>query len=181
MGYVMDWKEVKQAQSLDELKKVKLWLFQENIRIQNEQAKLDEMKDKFIQEKTSYQKDIDALNRKLVLEQKRLREENQFFEKKMAILQDGFRRLEADRNKFESQKRDFEAGKRLEQQYSSQDIYCGDMEGFVRLLFRNANTSLTLRKRYRDLMKIFHPDNSGGDEELVQLINKEFARRKDAF
>ena len=35
------------------------------------------------------------------------------------------------------------------------------------------------KRRYKDLMKIFHPDNNAGDEELVQLINKEFNRKKE--
>ena len=47
------------------------------------------------------------------------------------------------------------------------------------LLFRNINNPLTLQKRYRDLVKIYHPDNFCGDEQLIQLINKEFKRRKD--
>jgi len=29
----------------------------------------------------------------------------------------------------------------------------------VRMLFRGINNPLALRKRYRDLVKIFHPDN----------------------
>ena len=46
------------------------------------------------------------------------------------------------------------------------------------ILFRSVNNSLGLRKRYRDLVKIFHPDNLFGDEELSQMINKEYLRRK---
>ena len=49
----------------------------------------------------------------------------------------------------------------------------------VDVLFRNVNNPLALRKRYRELVKIFHPDNMFGDEEMMQLINKEFQRRKE--
>ena len=29
----------------------------------------------------------------------------------------------------------------------------------------------TLRKRYRELLKVYHPDNSGGNEEIMKQIN----------
>lgn len=176
----MDWKDVKKAQSLEELKKTKLWLFQENIRIQNEKAEFEEMKDKFIKEKARYQKDMDALNRKMLLEQKRLKDENLFFDKKMEILQDGFRKLEEDRQRFDREKKQYESMKKYESTYNAPQGYI-NMDEFVGLLFRNANNPLALRKRYRDLLKIFHPDNYGGDAELVQLINKEFAKRKEEY
>lgn len=175
----MDWKEVKKAQSVDELKRAKLWLFQENVRIQGEKAEFEEMKDKFIQEKSRYHKDMDILNHKLLLEQKRLKDENKLLEKKMAILQDGFRRLEDDRKRFDNEKKQYEALKKYENTYKAPLGYI-NMDEFVGLLFRNANSPSGLRKRYRDLMKVFHPDN-GGDAELVQLINKEFNKRKEEY
>lgn len=174
----MDWMEVKKAKSLEELKKAKLWLFQENIRIQTEKAEFEETKDKFIQEKARYQKDMDTLNRHLVIEQKRLKDEKLFFEKKMEILQDGFRKLEEDRRLFDREKKQYEANRKYESSHNAPYGYI-NMDEFVGILFRNANNPLALRKRYRDLMKIFHPDNTGGDAELVQLINKEFAKRKE--
>lgn len=186
-----DWLQVKQARSLEELKKTKLWLFRENIRVQNERQELDMMKDKFFQEKTLYQKEMDALNQRITVEQKRIRDENTFFEKRMEMLQDGFRKLEADRNQLDAEKEQLknekeqleQEKKRLKQKLKSDKPYKGDIyvnpEDYVKLLFRNAETATDLRKRYKDLMKIFHPDNNGGDEELVQLINKEFNRRKE--
>ena len=47
-------------------------------------------------------------------------------------------------------------------------------------LFRGAGNPLALRKRYRDLLKIFHPDNLCGDGELMQMINREYEKRKKA-
>ena len=174
----MDWNEVKDAESLEELKKAKLWLFKENIRIQTEKAELEEIRDKFLKEKALYQKDIDTLNHKISVEQKRLKDEKVFFEKKKQILQEGFDKLEEDRRRFANEKKRYEAERKHENSYRAPYGYI-NMEQFVGLLFRNANSPIALRKRYRDLMKIFHPDNSGGDEELVQLINKEFANRKE--
>ena len=143
---MIDWEEIAGAVGTDELKEAKLWLFQENIRLENErkklaasQEKLDESQKEFLDEKARFNREMDELNRRTVQEQKRLREENLFFEKKLAILQDGFRKLDEDRKSLEKQK----------------------------------------RKRQRDLIKIFHPDNLFGDAELVQMINKEYLRRKE--
>lgn len=193
-----DWMKVKNARSLEELKKTKLWLFRENIRIQNEKQELEATMDKFLQDKSRYQKEMDSLNQRIAVEQKRIRDENTFFEKRMEMLQDGFRKLEADRNQFDTEKaqlkqekEQFKADKeqfeqemkRSKQKLKQDKAYKGDIyvnpEDYIKLLFRNADTPIALRKRYKDLMKIFHPDNNGGDEELVQLINKEFNRRKE--
>ena len=43
------------------------------------------------------------------------------------------------------------------------------------LLFRGVNNPLALKKRYKDLMKMFHPDNISGDAQMVQLINEEYS------
>lgn len=41
--------------------------------------------------------------------------------------------------------------------------------------FKNANTLQELRKQYRDLLKIHHPDN-GGNVSDMQEINAEYDR-----
>ncbi len=170
----IDWEEVYKAQSEEELRSMKLWLFKENTRLQNERSELESMQDKFIKERVRFRDEMDTLSRKMVMEQKRLREENLFFDKKLAILQDGFRKLEEDRQRFEREKRCQEQSRRPQGAQLS-----GQGEEVACILFRSAGNPLTLRKRYRDLLKIFHPDNFCGDAELMQYINKEFQRRKE--
>lgn len=123
----------------------------------------EKLKQYLLQEKT-----------KLENERRRLKEENLFFEKKLAILQDGFRQLEEDRRAFERQKRLHTA-----QRATTADVASVSAEAAVKRMFEGANNPLALRKRYRDLVKIFHPDNLFGDAELSRLINKEYLRRKE--
>ena len=169
---MIDWEEILRTESVEELKKVKRWLFQENMRIENERKDLEQAQEKFLKERVKFRDEMDTLNRRTVLERKRLKEENLFFDKKMAILQAGFQQLEADRKAFERQKQSH-----LREQQEKKEIYVenGDV---AEVLFRSVNNPLALRKRYRDLVKIFHPDNLFGDEELAQMINKEFLRRR---
>lgn len=131
---MIDLNEVIEAESLDELRKVKIWISQED---------------------------------------RRLKEERYFVEQKMAFLKDGFKKLEEERQKFEQEKMHYTS--RNEPSY---ELSTGDSSA-VELLFRSAMSNpLALRKRYRDLVKIFHPDNLFGDEELLRMINEEFSKCK---
>lgn len=178
---MIDWEDIIKAESIEELKAAKLWLFQENMRLENErrtleneQKELAESKDSFLKERVRYRDELEELNRRTVQERKRLREENLFFDKKMAILQDGFRHLEEDRKSFEQEKKNW-----VEEHNALMEKGTGAEGGNIgEILFRSVSNPLGLRKRYKDLVKIFHPDNLFGDEELAQLINKEFLRRR---
>ena len=173
---MIDWDEVASAEDADKLKEAKHWLFQENIRIGIERKELEENFDRFQKERAQFKKEMEDLNRRTILERKRLKEESLFFDKKMSILKNGFLQLDADRQEFEKQKRSLaEAQRRIELQDKNSTSYPQDM---VQRLFAGINNPLLLRKRYKDLIKIFHPDNLCGDEELVQMINREYARRK---
>ena len=165
---MIDWDEISKAKSTDELRDIKLWLFQENIRLENEKRELALSQEKFVNERVRLRQELDELNRKTLLERKRLKEENIFFEKKMA-------NLDEDRRSLEQQKKALAAEKLS---VAKQEWHGQASEEAIRLLFRGTNNALTLRKRYRDLVKIFHPDNLCGDEELVQMINREYLRRK---
>ena len=103
--------EVIKAESTEELKEIKLWLFQENMRLKQERSELEQerteleqARNKFLDERVKLRDELDELNRRTIMERKRLKEENLFFEKKMAILQEGFRQAEEDRKKFEQER-----------------------------------------------------------------------------
>lgn len=166
--------------SEDELMELKKWLFSEYARIQDEKAEQQRIYDKFIQERTAFMEDMKRLNTKVLQEQKRLKEDNMFFDKKMQILQSGFMQLDLDRKKFEREKRDFEAS-RIRYHESSSDHGYGSYSftaGDISMFFSGVNNPLALRKRYKDLLKIFHPDNMCGDEAIVKAINDEYERLK---
>jgi len=171
-----DFEKLLMAQSEDELKELKLFLFREYARLESESKDLKARADKLMKERAQFRDEMDLLNHKIVLEKKRLKEEHAFFEKKMQILQEGFKQLDYDREKFKNERIRFEA----ERDVRSSRRYDFEQDDLVAVLFRGADNPLALRKRYKDLMKIFHPDNLCGDAELVQLINQEYERRKKA-
>ncbi|MBQ7918859.1 MAG: hypothetical protein IJ324_02815 [Lachnospiraceae bacterium] len=175
----MDLEKIKAISDEEQIRAAKQWLFSEYVRISSEASELAQMKDKFNKERATYTQEMNALNHRMVMEQKRLREEHMFFDKKLAILQQGFKELEEDRRRLEQERKQLKYAQADQNYNSGGTVRIQDAEDFVALLFRNINNPLTLQKRYRDLVKIYHPDNFCGDEQLIQLINKEFKRRKD--
>ena len=186
---MIDWEDIIQSDNEDELKKLKVFLFQENLRLDSEKQKLSaekeelkKLQDSFMKDRVSLRDELNELNRRTTQERQRLRQENLFFDKKMDILKDGFRALEEDRRKFEREKEEFESGRRI----AMSDIQAPDLsllsesdfDAIASVLFANVTSPGMLRKRYKDLVKIFHPDNLCGDERLSRAINKEYLRLK---
>lgn len=112
--------------------------------------------------------------KRLSIERERLENEELFFEKKMDILKSGFESLEVDRKKLERERISFEAEKKATKNCHVEEAY----EDIAVSLFSGVNSYLALKKRYRDLLKIFHPDNMCGDREMVLLINREYEKLK---
>lgn len=162
--------------SMEDLNKLKSWLFRENVRIITASKDLENMQEQFLQEKEQFQSEMKALNRKLSGEKKRLEQNREFFEKKMQILKDGFEQLDIDRRRLEKERAKLEAHKEIMNQ-ASYDVSYGEVSVF----FKGVNSLLALKKRYKDLIKIFHPDNVAGDKEIIQMINSEYENLKRRF
>lgn len=158
----------------EELDELKVWLFKENIRLETEKKELSRLKEKFLKEKQQFQSEMTTVNRKLVLERTRLKQDELFFEKKMDILKNGFIQLEEERKSFEKEKVSFENSKHT---YTSSQKHETDIDS-VKFLFKGVKSQLALKKRYRDLIKMFHPDNIAGDHEMVLLINAAYEELK---
>lgn len=164
------------SMSEDELKKLKRFLFEERIRLSQESERQKEVYNKFMKERLAFQKEMKALNHKVLSERKRLKDESTFFDKKLQILQNGFLQLDLDRKKFERDKRLYESRKNTESATASSNA--GFSKAQTPDFFKGANNILGLKKRYRDLLKIFHPDNLCGDNDTVLEINRQYEALK---
>lgn len=89
--------------SEEELQELKSWLFRENIRLATAAKELEHMQEQFLKEKIQFQEEMKLLNQKMSSERQRLKEDNQFFEKKMEILQGGFSQLDIDRRRLDKE------------------------------------------------------------------------------
>lgn len=155
----------------DELKELRKSLFLERVRLENEKKNQQEFFDKIQEERNSFREEMKLLNSKVLAERKALKDEQAFFDKKMMILQSGFARLEMDRKEFEREKK---------KNAHKMKFSFGDTIS-VESLFAGVNTQTGLRKRYKDLIKIFHPDNLDGDNEMVLAIKEEYEQQINRF
>lgn len=171
-----NFEELLEHGSEEDLQELKSWLFQENIRLVTAAKELEQMQEKFSEEKEQFQDEMKLLNRKISNERKRLKEDEQFFAKKMEILQNGFQQLDMDRRRLNKEWARLSAEKEL---LSERDSYETALE--VSVLFKGVKNPLALKKRYKDLIKIFHPDNLAGDKEIIQRINREYDMLKREY
>lgn len=167
-------KEKIDSASEQELQSMKTWLFQENIRLRDAFSELEAQKEQMNREKCQFQQEVKLTSQRVTAARQRLKEDELFFQKKMDILKAGFQQLDADRQTLESERRRFHAEKSRTEVSSS----TRQGSGSISLFFCGVRNSLALKKRYKDLIKIFHPDNVAGDKELVQQINQEYETLK---
>ena len=117
----------------------------------------------------------DFLEEKRKLEEKdSMKREKQLFETKWKILEEELSQL-ADEKKQMKKKRDFY---RYVREQEVRDIPSVGAENVVRgeLFFIGVESKTALKKRYKQLLKIYHPDNLCGDTETLQEINREYDR-----
>lgn len=164
--------------SQDSLQELKAWLFRENIRLATAAAEFEEKQKRFEQEKQRFQEEMRVLNRKMTNEQRQIRKDHQLVAEKLEIIKDGFQKLDMDRRRLEREWARLTAEKEIMEERGYYD-YEGNPE--TSLFFHGVKNSLTLKKRYKDLTKIFHPDNVAGDTQILQRINREYERLKREY
>lgn len=149
--------------SEDEKKK---WLFKENIRLQElsrnleDERKLIEIQMGMLQRQQS----------KNMLLKKQLESQRDLFEQKWNILERETRQLAIDKDKFEREKLIYK-----DKVYREARRSMSNAEN-VKIFFKGVEDTTSLKKRYKALLKIYHPDNMHGDKELLQAINTEYGR-----
>lgn len=143
----------------------KEWLFEENIRLNKLSHELEEQK------------------KILKLEQEKLVGEKKVFEQQKKVLETGFQKLAADKEMFQAAIKK-QKEKERQERYERQKAERGPAlpRGFYGPGFFGGVTGYSsLKKRYKELMKIFHPDNKNGDSFTVACINKEYEILKEKF
>ena len=161
----------------DELNELKAFLFKENIRLEMEKKEIEELRKKLFEDRERLRKESDEVNNRIVIERQRLKQDEMFFDKKMDILKNGFEALEADRKALKKARSVFEE----ERSILNGSIRRAKNEETYLFLFKGVNSLLSLKKRYKDLLKIFHPDNMAGDHEMVLAINQIYEDLKKSY
>jgi septal ring factor EnvC (AmiA/AmiB activator) len=120
----------------------------------------------------------ESLDEELKEVEKKLKElelKERLFAMKWGVLEDEVRKLAKERQQFTVWKESEE--KRLKELASEYEKIGGneDYALTATLFFCGIhNNEKSLKKRYKDLLKIYHPDNPDGDNNAIQEINREY-------
>jgi chromosome segregation ATPase len=175
-----------------ELEELKHQLFRENVRIQAERNQLEKDYDELHRERKEIQNERRQLQREkrqlsiemnqlretVEYERKRLKDDEHMLDKKQKIIERSYSLLESDKKQLRDELAKVEQEKinlRKANAAARKEVYA------TGLFFRGVNNVVALKKRYKELMKIYHPDNSCGDQEILIKINEEYAELKDRF
>lgn len=138
--------------------------------LEAERRELEALRQQLEQEKKDFK-------RMVQWEESRMERERQLLEMKLRILEEELLKLASDKEKFEQQRTFYEKVRAYESE--SQQTSAGKHEGNIvrgELFFIGVENKATLKKRYKDLIKIYHPDNAAGDKSTIQEINHEYQR-----
>ncbi|MBR6160183.1 MAG: hypothetical protein IKQ40_07760 [Lachnospiraceae bacterium] len=157
-----------------ELRDIKLWLFKESVRLRDERTELEMQRKDFLNEREDAREENRRYEEHLALKTKQLRREEELIEKKHDIIKRGFEELDRDRQSLNAREEAIREQERNLREAESAQYISESTE--VGILFRGCDNILLLKKRYKDLMKMFHPDCLGGDTEMVKALNRTYER-----
>lgn len=139
--------------------------------LEEERRALKEQRRKFEREKQEF-------TRRVEIEDRRLEQQQRLFDMKVKILEEELVKLATEKQQIEKQKAFYSKVNEYEQQNtqtSSSRVVKGE------LFFSGVGSKQSLKKRYKDLIKIYHPDNMDGDKNTIQEINREYDHLSKVF
>lgn len=152
------------------------WCFQEASGFDGTEQEIKEAKKELKQQKRLLEQEKQEFLRNKEYEEKRLEREKQLFDMKWKMLEEEWRKLVIEQERVERKKQFYT---RMEEFEASERKNCSDFQ--VSEFFHGVKNKGTLKKRYKDLIKIFHPDNLAGDTLVIQKINAEYEKLKKNF
>ena len=139
----------------------KKWLFKENIRLEELRKSLEDERE--------------LLDIQRGMFEKQLQNQKRLFDRQWQILEKETRQLAIDKEKFER-------NKRVYRDEIAREVRKGmAVSSGVKIFFKGVDNAQNLKKRYRELLKIYHPDNVNGDNKLLQAIIDEYERLKKMY
>ncbi len=148
----------------EEVTDKKKWLFKESIRLEEISRNLEDERKVIEVQKGLLQRQ----QSKNLLLRKQLENQKNLFDKQWQLLEKETRRLACDKEKFQHEK-----------QVYRDEIYREarrnmNITSNINIFFKGVSDSNSLKRRYKALLKIYHPDNMHGDKALLQAINDEY-------
>ena len=185
-------KELNNISSPEELEQLKHSLFMENVRLTSEKSQLQSdyediyrrrrelisEKHQLDHERKQLTLEISKLKEQVEYERKRLKDDEKLFDKKQKVIERAYELLDKDKKNISEE---YEKVERLKSDLRRMRAQASKEVYVTGLFFRGVNNMVALKKRYKDLLKIYHPDNICGDNEILLKINKEYEELRSKF
>ncbi len=153
------------------------WNFGETLDEDINWQKLMEERRRFEEERREFEQEKKAFSIHKSMEDRRIESERHLFEMKWKILEDEVKKLASERERVEKQ-RDFY--KRVSSFDQTETVERSRVV-HADMFFVGVKNGRSLKKRYKDLLKIYHPDNLSGDTGALQEINREYDILKQQY
>lgn len=151
------------------------WRFNDIVEFEHKKQALREERRELDHERHRLERERRQLDAEINTEKMRMEKESRLFDMKFKILEEELKKLADEKLEVEKQRKFY---KRLNGSENSaggtqtSDVVRGE------LFFVGVENEQSLKKRYKDLLKIYHPDNLNGDTATLQEINREYNKLK---
>lgn len=149
-----------------------MWRIQETERLETKKQNLRRQTRQMEQERMQLNIAKAHFLRQQEFEETRKKHEEKLLETKRQILEGELYKLAEEKKQFEQKKSFYDQV----DSYQKDDIRKKPASVQGTLFFAGVNSQSSLKKRYKDLLKIYHPDNKCGDTDTIQEINREYKR-----
>lgn len=152
------------------------WCFNETVEIARNRQALETERKEVEDMRRQVELERQDLERRIQWEEQRMQREKELFQMKLRILEEELQKLATDKERFRQQKAFYERVNEYESRTEKQtNVVRGEM------FFIGVENRASLKKRYKDLLKIYHPDNAAGDTSTIQEINNEYHKLSSAM
>ena len=164
----------------DEIMAIQQWFFKKTIEIEHDKRQLEDDKRRLEMQRQKLERDRKDFCRQKEADARFRAQEEYVLQMKQQVLEDELRKL-ADEKQHMERKREFYD--RVRQFQQKQEPITSKKRTVVKgeLFFIGVQSEIALKKRYKDLVRIYHPDNMCGDTETLQEINREYDRLRMVF
>lgn len=152
------------------------WQFKEAVELEHKKQEIREARRELESERRDFEKEKQEFQMQKQLDDVRIEQEKKLFDMKWKILEGELKKLAAEKEQIARQ-RDFYRYVSEYQNNAAEETKVVKGEMF----FCGVDSEDSLKKRYKDLIKIYHPDNQNGDKRTLQEINTEYEKLKALY
>lgn len=162
------------------------WCFQETVEMEHKKQIIKKACEDLTRQQKLLEQERKDFLRKKEMEERRIEQEHHLFEMKWKILEEEMRKLADEKLQIKKQRAFFKRVEEYEesmQEDNAQEDFEKEMSSLIGddMFFVGVKDFSSLKKRYKDLIKIYHPDNVAGDTEALQEINREYEALQQRF